>query len=99
MRRRDPYAPCCSRKRRKLSSEIFPCLNSLTFLANISVSSSLPHLGLGFGVAADLDLTADAATLDFFISPYKMHILIIYFLWIEEILAAIMGARGNIGEV
>jgi hypothetical protein len=50
-------------------------------------------------VAADLDLTADAATLDFFISPYKMHILIIYFLWIEEILAAIMGACGNIGEV
>jgi hypothetical protein len=28
-----------------------------------------------------------------------MHILIIYFLWIEEILAAIMGACGNIGEV
>jgi hypothetical protein len=59
-----------------------PCLNSLTFLANISVSSSLPHLGLGFG-AADLELTA--ATLDFFISLYKMHNLNhIYFLWMWE---------------
>src|ERR687893_1743007 len=73
MRRRDPYAPCCNRKRRKSSSEILPCLNSLTFLANISVSSSLPHLGLGFGETG-LDLTADAETLDFFISPYKMRL-------------------------
>src|ERR687896_20790 len=76
MRRRDPYAPCCNRKRLKSSSEILPCLNSLTFLAKISVSSSLPHLGLGFGTG--LDLTAAAASLDFFISIYKMNNLIIY---------------------
>jgi hypothetical protein len=76
-----------------------PCLNSLTFLANISVSSSLPHLGLGFG-AADLVLTADAVTLSFFISSCKMYILNhIFFVDVGEISSNYRSLRQYMGAI